>query len=368
MSIKNKSIIVNLFIAVICFYFIPVCFSESNFIGAKLVCDDTCVKAGKSFKVKTFIESDSNLSVIAFRFTLKYDSSKFIYNNFTAPRGTSRRNFNIKAEDNLLHIEYMCKKSNLLVNTNFNVCNFIFDSRANVDSCTCEFEFLDFEIIDGYGRNLYLTNLNNLTVNLEGEVKPNCYLSKLVPSSGELVPDFNKNIFEYDIYASYDTDFIDFDICCENEFANSSVNKRKLAPAGKDTKINITVNDKKAKLKRTYIINVHRCDKPCLEEKTAKDTPLDNSSEKVRKRSKKSKSETLNNKPQPCKTPSQDDESRIDDDNENINVSDDNYVLLDDNKSSEDFKSHFDERLIIGTFVILVLGGLFIYKIIDKNK
>lgn len=367
MSIKNKSFIVNLFLVIVCLYFTPVYFSESDFISAKLVCDNTCVKAGKILKVKTFIESDSNLNVRAFKFVIRYDRSKFSYNNFTAPRGTSRRNFNVRSEDDLLYIEYMCKKSSLLVNPSLDVCNFTFDSRTDTDSCMCKFEFLSFEVIDGYRHNFSLLNLNNLTANIESEAKPNCHLSSLVPTSGKLVPSFNKDILEYDIYVSHDTSFIDFDVCCENEFASSSVSRRKLSSVGKDTKINIIVNDKRAKCKNTYVVNVHRCEKPDLDEKVVKNTSVSTSSSGSCRKPKKSKSKSLDRKLKSYEIKSED-ESPESDDTENTNDSNEDYVLLDDNKNSEDSKNYFDERLMVGIFGILVLGGILVYKMIIKNK
>ncbi len=367
MNLKSKNSIISLFIAILCLYFAPECFSESNLVSAKLICDNTCVKAGKSLKVKTFIDSDSKLNINSFKFTLRYDNSKFIYNNFTAPKGTSRRNFNVKSENNLLYIEYMGKRSDLLINSNLNICNFTFDSREDVDSCTCKFEFLSFEITDSSKNNFSLSNLDCLFVDLESEAKPNCYLSKLVPSSGNLVPNFRKDIFEYDVYVDYDTSFIDFDICCENEFAVSNISRRKLAAAGKDTKIDIVVNDKRAKSKLTYVINVHRSEKFTKDKKISKSTFSSKDSSDSFKTSKKSKSDGLSSKSKPYKAESDGSAENINN-KDNSDESDSDYVVLDNNKSYEDSKNYFDEKLIIGAFIILVLGGMLVYKIIAKNK
>lgn len=367
MNLKSKNSIISLFIAILCLYFAPECFSESNPISAKLVCDNTCVKAGKSLKIKTFIDSDSKLNINSFKFTLRCDNSKFIYNNFTAPKGTSRRNFNVKSENNLLYIEYMCKRSDLLINPNLNICNFTFNSREDVDSCECKFEFLSFEITDSNKNNFSLSNLDSLLVDLESEVKPNCYLSKLVPSSGNLVPDFRKDIFEYDVYVDCDTSFIDFDACCENEFAVSNISRGKLAAAGKDTKIDIVVNDKRAKSKLTYVINVHRSEKLIKDKKISKNTFSSKGSSNSRKESKKSKSDGLNSKSKPYKAESEGSAENINN-KDNSDESDSDYVVLDNNKSNESFKNNFDEKLIIGAFMMLVLGGVIIYKIITKDK
>lgn len=367
MNLKNKNSIISLFIAILCLYFAPECFSESNPISAKLVCDNTCVKAGKSLKIKTFVDSDSKLNINSFKFTVRYDNSKFIYNNFTAPKGTSRRNFNVKSENNLLYIEYMCKRSDLLINPNLNICNFTFNSREDVDSCECKFEFLSFEITDSNKNNFSLSNLDSLLVDLESEVKPNCYLSKLVPSSGNLVPDFRKDIFEYDVYVDCDTSFIDFDACCENEFAVSNISRKKLAAAGKDTKIDIAVNDKRTKSKLTYIINVHRGEKLIENKKTSKNTFSSKGPSDSHKESKKSKSDGLSGRSKPYRAESEDNDGNIND-KDNSDESDSDYVVLDNNNSDENFKNHFNKKFIIGAFIILVLGGILIYKIINKDK
>lgn len=372
MNLKNKNSIISLFVAILCLYFTPECFSQSYPTypaNAKLICDNTCVKAGKSLKVKTFIDSDSKLNINSFKFTVRYDDSKFIYNGFTAPRGTSRRNFNVKSENNLLYIEYMCKRSDLLINPNLNICDFTFDSRKDIDFCICKFEFLSFEITDSNNNHFSLSNLDSLFVDLESEAKPNCYLSKLVPSSGNLVPDFRKDIFEYDVYVDCDTGFMDFDICCENEFAVSNISRGKLAAAGKDTKIDIVVNDKRAKSKLTYVINVHRSKKFIKDKKISKNTFSSKDSSDSFKTSEKSKSDGLNSKSKPYKAESEGSVENINNkDNSDESDSDSDYVVLDNNKSNESFKNNFDEKLIIGAFIILVLGGMLVYKIIAKDK
>ena len=367
MKLKNKNFIISLFMVILFLYFTPVCFSVTNPVSARLTCDNTCVKAGKSLKVKTFIDSDSMLNVHSFKFTIKYDDSKFIYNNFTAPRGTSRRNFNVKCENNLLYIEYMCKRSDLLINKNLNICNFTFDSSKDINVCTCKFEFLDFQITDSNKNHFSLCNLDGLSIDVESEAKPNCYLSKLVPSSGELIPEFRKDIFEYDVYVDCETSFIDFDIGCENEYAVSNISRRKLAAAGKDTKINIVVNDNMTKSKFTYIINVHRSDKPVKDKDISKNTCSSKKTSGILKKYEKSKSGGLKDKSKSYKSEDEGGTANIDNkDNGDESVSD--YVVLDNNKSDESIKNNFDEKLIIVAFIILVLGGILIYKIIVKDK
>lgn len=358
---------------IICFCFASSCFAESNNVSAGVVCDNDCVKVGKSLKIKAFIESEYSLNLTSFRFTIKYDSSKFVYNKFTAPRRTNKRNFNVNVEDNLIRVEYMQKRSGILLDKSLDVCNFIFDSISSVDTCESKFEFVDFEVTDSSRNTFPVTNLRSLTVNIEGEVKPNCYLSRLVPSSGKLVPDFSKDVFEYDIYVSYGTSFMDFDICCENELAVSNVSRRKLAAVGKDTKIQITVNDKKAKSKNIYIVNVHRNNKPSPQERVTANTETntDSPSKSVRQGNTKNKSKSSTNKSKSRKITSKN-ENNKNDDSENSNDTnispDSDYVALDENSTDENPKNSIDEKIIVGIVVVVILGGLCVYKIVSKNR
>jgi hypothetical protein len=347
--------------AVLCFCFTPVCFSESDLASVRLVCDNNCIKLGKSFKVKTFIDSDSKLNVNSFKFTVKYDSSKVIYNSFTAPKGTSRKNFNVNSENDLLYIEYVCKKSDLLVDSSLNICNFTFDSKDDADSSECKFEILSFEIADGNKRNFSLSNLDNLTIDFEPVAKANCYLSRLIPSSGRLAPDFSKDIFEYSVDVDHDISFLDFDVYCENEFATSKINRRKLASAGKDTKINIVVNDKKAKSKLTYVVNVHRCEKPVTDKKIAENATAKSKPGTSRKKSEKNKSKSSGDKSKSNKEKSENSGSNGD--------STDNYIALNNTEGNDNnSKNYFSEKLIGGFLVILVLGGFLIYNKFSRNK
>ncbi|MDR1627770.1 MAG: cadherin-like beta sandwich domain-containing protein [Oscillospiraceae bacterium] len=370
MNRKNKKFIIKLLITVLYFCLAPACFSESDFTSAKLICDNTCAKAGKSLKIKAMINSYSELSVNAFKFTVKYDSGVFNYNNFTAPKGTCRKNFNVRAENDLLYVEYVCKKSDLLVNQSLNICNFTFDSKNDIDPHECKFEFQSFEIVDGNKRNFSLSDWDDLTINFEQIAKPNCYLSCLTPSCGRLVPDFSKDILEYSVNVDYDISFIDFDICCENEFANGEISRRKLASAGKDTKINITVKDKKAKSKLVYVVNVHRCEKSADGKKISEGTPAKNESGTSCKKIKKSKTKSSGDKSKSLKIKPENDNINIDNtDNDSDNDSGtNNYVALDSAQEDDNSKNYFDERLIGGLLVILFLGGLLIYKKFSVNK
>ena len=107
------------------------------------------------------------------------------------------------------------------------------------------------------------SEIQNISVRVEKSYseKSSAVLTKLIPSQGNLSPNFNPNINEYSVNVPFDTKDIEFDIDSSNA-SGISINRHKLKAPGSETDIFITVKGEKRGEKNIYHISVSRDDKP----------------------------------------------------------------------------------------------------------
>ncbi len=99
---------------------------------------------------------------------------------------------------------------------------------------------------------------------MELEYRPaggQAFLYSLVPSVGELSPDFSSDILAYTLRVPYEITSLLFEAqACEG--ASYRINRKNLGPGGSDTRFDITVTGQDTGTKRVYTVTVYREEKP----------------------------------------------------------------------------------------------------------
>ncbi len=88
-----------------------------------------------------------------------------------------------------------------------------------------------------------------------------CRLASLIPSSGNLSPKFDPEVFEYNLTVEHNVKSINFDFTPLTEGLKVKINRKKLHGPGEHTDILVTVSNHKLKIKKIYKVHVYRKEK-----------------------------------------------------------------------------------------------------------
>ncbi len=245
-----------------------------------LTCESTEIEKGKNMKIGFNISSSECQNISAFRVKVKFDSSLVSYKNITPKNDLKLADFKTSLIADTLTIIYLTSEFgfftdminpleifdiNFIANSNASGSEALFS--ANVDGIS------DYEL-----NELYFNNPDNLSVKIVDEVIPDCTLSSLIPSDGELNPSFDPHIFNYYLDVPYDINKIEVEAEAKSESSKIKINRTTLGRAGTSTDIKIVVSQPNTKYKITYTITVNRASKP------PKDSSSSNSSNKSNKK------------------------------------------------------------------------------------
>jgi len=98
-----------------------------------------------------------------------------------------------------------------------------------------------------------------LGVPLKGNPKAStCRLAGLIPSSGNLSPKFEPEVFEYNLTVEHNVKSVNFEFTPLTKGLKVKVNRKKLKNPGEYTDILITVSNPKLKIKKIYKVHVYR--------------------------------------------------------------------------------------------------------------
>lgn len=117
-----------------------------------------------------------------------------------------------------------------------------------------------------------------------------CKLKNLIPDIGTLSPNFDPEIYEYDMTVDCDVKSLDFEAIPMLEHLDVKIAHRNLSAPGKYTDITITVANPDLKLKKTYTVHVYREEK--VEEVKEKSRKSKKSSSKSKSKNKSSDNKT----------------------------------------------------------------------------
>jgi len=99
-------------------------------------------------------------------------------------------------------------------------------------------------------------DINTYILNITKEVSSNNYLSSLIPSSGVLSPEFNKEILEYNLNLSYEISELSFNATLESNLASVKGLENKIVPEGLSVR-EIIVTSEDGSI-RVYKINLNK--------------------------------------------------------------------------------------------------------------
>ncbi len=98
--------------------------------------------------------------------------------------------------------------------------------------------------------------INTYILNITKEVSSNNYLSSLIPSTGVLSPEFNKELLEYNLDLSYEISDLSFNATLESNLASVKGLENKIVPEGLSVRgITVTAEDGSV---RVYKININK--------------------------------------------------------------------------------------------------------------
>ena len=230
-----------------------------------LYCSNSNVEAGKNCLVEVFTKFPEFQNISAFRVKITFDTSNLEFENIYNKQGVTLANeFKSSVKGNTLTIIYVTSNEgiNLTPNSDTEIFSLKFKAKANSvgshSTITATFDGVsDYDI-----NEIYAENPLPLNINIVDKIMSDCSLKDLVPSEGDLSPEFNPQIYNYDLTVPYSTKFIEFDALPNNPNAYAKVSRKNLNSAGSKTLIKITVTDSVTKDKSIYFVNVNRSSKP----------------------------------------------------------------------------------------------------------
>ncbi len=190
-----------------------------------------------------------------------FDESKLKYKKFNYKGAFKKKDLHLEKSENLLEINYRpegkpIKRRSRKVKSES--LEFIFSVKNTAPKCETliESKFINLDTND-------VKPINSKIVSLAGNPDlDKCKIKNLTPDAGILFPDFNPEVFDYEMNVEHYIKYIDFDVDPMMEDLKVKISRSKLNPAGEYTDFSITVSNPKLKLKNTYNVKVYRKDKP----------------------------------------------------------------------------------------------------------
>ncbi len=211
-------------------------------------------KAVVNFIIKS---NEQKIALEPFKCEIKFDSNTLKYSKINCKGNIKRTDIKLeKTESGVLDLTYNPKKLKEIAfeNNRSDLFEIIFTVKNKVTSGKV-LVHADFKNPDSYT----IISSNDAEININGNPDmENCKLKSLSPDSGGLSPEFNPNVFDYNIEVSSKTKNLDFTAVPISENLQVKISRIKLAAAGKTTNIKITVSNRSLKIKSIYNIEVKR--------------------------------------------------------------------------------------------------------------
>ncbi|MDR1364861.1 MAG: cadherin-like beta sandwich domain-containing protein [Oscillospiraceae bacterium] len=206
------------------------------------------VNCGDKIPVKIIAYSDESVILNSLDIILNFNKkiARIIKKYF------KNDNFMIKSSENENEIKFNLKnKKKILVNNQeTEILNFDLTTKKLKNDILLNFSFEN--VYFGNNQEIKINNLQKI-ISTDFE---KCFLANILPSIGNLFPKFLPEILEYKIEVPSDTKFIEFKTIGNSGDEKIKINRKKLAKAGNQTRINIEVS--KNNSKSIYTLNVFR--------------------------------------------------------------------------------------------------------------
>lgn len=206
------------------------------------------------------VEALKSINVSTFKLTIYFDEQELSFKDVSACNALNDSELKYNINGPKLDIIFLTDFEGLNIDENQKVNLLEIDFK--VKSKTCNHETVLKSEVDGVGNynENYLSALqpNDVSVEILDDPKFDCRLISLKPLDASLTPDFDPDVYEYEVDVPYDFKEIEFDYVPIENNAEVKVNRRTLKKAGEETKIKITVQSPDKKNRLTYIVNVKR--------------------------------------------------------------------------------------------------------------
>jgi len=186
---------------------------------------------------------------------VKFDNSKLKYKKFNYKGSFKKSSLKMDKSEGLRKISYNpendYKKPKKAEPESL---EFVFEVKNDAPACetVIESKFVNFDTSE---EEPIISKIVKLAGNPDLD---KCKIQSLTSEAGKLIPEFNPEIFEYEMNVEEDIKEVTFNIDPMIEDLKVKVNRKKLRRAGESTDITITVSNPKLKIKNIYNIKVHR--------------------------------------------------------------------------------------------------------------
>ncbi len=233
---------------------------ETNSILFSSNLDCSTQAPGGKVKFEVFATSKNLTTLSTFRININFDDSKLYYKNIKASDLITSGTFKLKESPGSITAIYLESKSGLKLESEkvTSLFEITFSSDENIDYDLINISAsVDFAIDSNY-QPANISNSMDQSLIISRPLPANSSLQALIPSCGNLVPEFNPDITNYYVDVESDVDSITFDAIPTDDDSIVKINKKKLGKQGSSTEIDITVNASDRSSSTVYCVNVNR--------------------------------------------------------------------------------------------------------------
>ena len=245
--------------------------------------DSSTQSPGGNVKFEVFATSKSLTTLSTFRININFDDSKLYYKNIKASDSISSGIFKLKENHGSIAAIYLENKNGLKLEseklTSLFEITFSIDENIDYDLINISAS-VDFAVDSDYKP---VDSVNSLNQNLiiSKPLPANTSLKSLIPSYGNLVPEFDPDITNYYVDVASSVDTITFDATPTDDNSIVKINKKKLGSQGSSTDINITVNAADRSSSTVYTVYVNRLEKSSSESASSSSSSKTSTSSKT---------------------------------------------------------------------------------------
>ncbi len=223
-------------------------------------CDRDTVYKNEEITFKLSVKAMHDINLSTFKLSIKFDSEKLKFKDLSTYASLSDSEIEYNLNDSTLDIVFLTDDVGVNISKlqEINLLNIDFKALGSTGgSKIC----IDSEV-EGVGNfdeeYLYTSSVNDVFIEVGQKPKFDCRLKLLTPSEGGLCPDFNADVFDYELDVPSDCKEIDFDAIPVDDDASVKINKHKLEKSGEETKIKISVCSPDKNNKNVYRVAVKR--------------------------------------------------------------------------------------------------------------
>ncbi len=338
--------------------------TESN-INFDISCSHVNIRSRDKISVYISASSEESLNLPSCKIHLCFDSDKLNFKQISRKNGVKPSNIKIDRSNNNIDITYAPNRyGNIQLNESLtDLFEIRFEVKSDLGSgdvtVACKIDLIESnECID----------LEKIALNIQSSLAEDiCQLKSLVPSAGQLSPDFNPKIYEYSLDVDCDEKWLDVEALPINDDLTIKINRRKLCAAGKSVNINVTVSSQKPRAKMIYTIQVNRAETPEVvknrREKSVKNSKNTLSLERKNAKEKKNKSKKRSKNGNIFALNEDESDEEIMIDNEKSEVSGESKSIAIKNNN---FKIYLYS--ILGLAILVVVGYYIFIKIKKRHE